>query len=494
MKRQFYIWHNRLGIVAFSAILIWSLSGFLHPLMSWTQPRPVQPFLKQTPIKAEHLKISLSDALAKNNLKTFGGFNIVNFDGATFYQILSENSEAKMFADSGADCHASVVSDAVSTETPVYLNTETGEQLENADERYAEYLARYFTDENWAEIASIRLLTSFEGDYKSINRLLPVYEVKFKRADEMRAFVETNSSKLGTLTDRRKTWLQRTFLNLHNFEFAGMPELTRKIIVTFLMLTVFLTALSGLIVYGLFWKVFGKQKRQTSRSFLRKYHRGIGIFVAVFLLAWSGSGTFHLLSKQNLGDSAKVSFSVSFRTDNLNYSLNNILQNETPVISASLIGLEKEMFYRIVKADRSILYFNARTAEKLKNGETEYAKYLAHKFSGFDNPLSVQTVTNFDGEYGFISKRLPVVKVQYAENSNERFYVETATGKLALRIKDGKSALEDYTFDYLHKGRWLDFAGRYVRDSFLMLMAFGNAIVAFLGLILFIFKRNKKLS
>ena len=71
MKKQFYLIHKWIGLISFLAIVIWNLSGFLHPIMSWTQPRPVQPFLKLAPIESEKLKVSLSEALAKNNIKTF---------------------------------------------------------------------------------------------------------------------------------------------------------------------------------------------------------------------------------------------------------------------------------------------------------------------------------------------------------------------------------------------------------------------------------------
>ena len=43
-----------------------------------------------------------------------------------------------------------------------------------------------------------------------------------------------------------------------------------------------------------------------------------------------------------------------------------------------------------------------------------------------------QTPQQFGGEYGFINKRLPVWKIQFA-NDATRWYVETASGELALR-------------------------------------------------------------
>jgi PepSY-associated TM region len=496
MKKQFYIFHKWFGIIACAAVFAWSLTGFLHPIMSWTQPRPTQNVLKLTPLEADNFRVSLGEALAENKIKTFGGFNIVSFNGDSFYQILPENKEVTMFQPKdgeGESCHSSIISSSISAEPPIYLSVSTGEKLTDGDEKYAEFLARYFADEKKAEIKSTKLVTDFDLEYKTVNRLLPVYEVAFERGDGMKAYVDTQSSKLGTLIDARKSWLQWTFVNFHNLEFAGMPNLTRQITITIFMSLVFLTSLSGLIVYGLFWRSYGKNKVETSRSLLRKYHRSIGVVVSVFLLAWSSSGMFHLWTKADLSQDAKVAYTSTYKVERIKFSLTEIIKNQTETVSISLIGFGDKMFYRILKTDQSVSYFNAESGEILENGDVEYAKFLAEKFSGNKAIIEVKPITKFEGEYGFILKRLPVMKVQYQENSNERVYVDTSNGKLALKIHDGIAQWENLTFDYLHKGHWLDWAGKNIRDVFLMLMALGNSIVAALGIWLFVgLKRETK--
>lgn len=498
MKKQFYLFHKWFGIIACAAVFAWSLTGFLHPIMSWTQPRPTQNMLKLSPLEADNFKVSLGEALSANKIKTFGGFNIVGFNNETFYQILPENKEVTMFQPKegeGESCHSSIISDAISAEPPIYLSVSTGEKLADGDEKYAEYLARYFADEKKAEIKSAKVITDFDFEYKAVNRLLPVYEVAFERGDGMKAYVDTSSSKLGTLIDTRKSWLQWTFINFHNLEFAGMPNLTRQIVVAIFMSLVSFTALSGLIVYGLFWRSYGKNKFETSRSLLRKYHRSIGVIVSVFLLAWSSSGMFHLWAKANLGKDAKISYASTYKAERIKISLTEIIKNQAETVSISLVGFNDKMSYRTLKTDQSILYFNAESGEILENGEVEYAKFLAEKFSGNKQIIDVTPITKFGGEYGFILKRLPAMKIQYAENSNERVYVDTSSGKLALKINDGIAQWEDLTFDYLHKGHFLDWTGKYIRDLFLMLIALGNSIVAALGIWLFIgLKRTKSIG
>lgn len=493
MKKQFYIYHRWLGLAACAAIFAWSLTGFLHPVMSWTQPRPTRPFLKLAPLEAQEFKVSLIDALANNNMTVFGGFHTVSFNGATFYQVLPANSAIAFSPNASEGCHSAAVINTITDVVPVYLSVRTGEKLADGDERYAEFLARYFTGEQNAPIKQIRMLTNFDGEYKGVNRLLPVYEVEFDRPDRMKAYVDTLSSKLGTLFDRRKSWLQWAFVNFHNFEFAGMPEQTRKIVVSMVMLLVALTSLSGLLVYGLFWCSYGNGKAgaETARARLRRWHRGSGAVVSVFLLSWSASGTLHLWASADLDADANIGLSNIFQAASLKFSPSELLDNPAPVVSASLVGFDKKILYRALHLDNTVSYYDAASGEKLVDGEKKYAEFLAARFSGLKNPVSVEPVTRFEGEYGFIQKRLPVMKVRYSQNGNERVYVDTASGKLAMRARDDLAQLEDWSFSYLHKGHWLDWAGKYVRDALLMLIALLNSLVAALGIWLFSRPKSK---
>ena len=44
MTRQFYLWHRRLAICLIVPMLVFSLSGLLHPLMRLTRPDVAQMF------------------------------------------------------------------------------------------------------------------------------------------------------------------------------------------------------------------------------------------------------------------------------------------------------------------------------------------------------------------------------------------------------------------------------------------------------------------
>jgi uncharacterized iron-regulated membrane protein len=115
---------------------------------------------------------------------------------------------------------------------------------------------------------------------------------------------------------------------------------------------------------------------------------------------------------------------------------------------------------------------------------------LAKQYADPSNSV-VQTefIQKFSGEYGFINKRLPVVKVQFSEPGNPRYYIEPVTGVLAARVDD-LDALEGKSFAYLHKWHFTD-GGKDLRDFLLALFAFLNVVIAVAGVALYV-KRLKK--
>jgi hypothetical protein len=121
----------------------------------------------------------------------------------------------------------------------------------------------------------------------------------------------------------------------------------------------------------------------------------------------------------------------------------------------------------------------------LENGEELYARSLAAAFNSDRNakPIEVKQITKFAGEYGFVNKRLPVWKLGYETNHNERYYVETSSGKLSVRIDD-REVFEGLSFSFLHKHHFLDFAGKSWRDFSTMFWAAMQVAMIVIGLVL----------
>jgi len=134
-----------------------------------------------------------------------------------------------------------------------------------------------------------------------------------------------------------------------------------------------------------------------------------------------------------------------------------------------------------------VVYIDADNQSILTNGDATYAAYLANFYnSGLTGKPELSTIKQFNNEYGFINKRLPVVKVSFAGNDN--WYLETSTAKLATHVA-GIDRAEGLSFIFLHKFFWMTWAGKDIRDVVSMLAALGILVVALLGLMAFI--KNK---
>ena len=140
-----------------------------------------------------------------------------------------------------------------------------------------------------------------------------------------------------------------------------------------------------------------------------------------------------------------------------------------------------------------IAYVNTSNYTLLKDGDQKYAHYLANTFSGNSDKdvISDSVITKFEGEYGFVNKRLPVWKVAYAKNNNERYYVETTSGKLSVKVDD-TDIFEGLSFSFLHKHHFMDFAGKEWRDFSTMFWAMAQIMVVVVGFTLYFKSRKKK--
>ena len=97
-------------------------------------------------------------------------------------------------------------------------------------------------------------------------------------------------------------------------------------------------------------------------------------------------------------------------------------------------------------------------------------------------------ITDFESrEYGFVNKRLPVVKLAYDTPEKTTYFIETATSRLATKVKSS-DMLEGYSFAIFHKFLFMDWAGKNIRDLSMVLAALCILIVSVLALIMFIKK------
>lgn len=467
MFNKLYKWHHRIGLLITIPILGWCISGLTHPMMAHLfKIKPAKRVLMPRSHTLDSTSISLEQAFVQHNIKEFSNFRLVHYQEQSYYQIIKEGAET------------------------IYINTATNTKLENGDEEYATYLARYFLGDDDSPIAGITKLNQFTFEYKFINRLLPVYKVSFERADKMDVYVETNSSRLGTMNNWTRKTCIAIFSYLHNWSFLqGMPNLKLFLMLAFMAMAFFVAA-SGLTIYGFLWKTFQEQKSSKSTS-NRKWHRRIGLMVSISTLGFAFSGGYHAFVKSKAAKVTPVVAPVFVQSTIEQFPKLIDKIGDRLIKNISIVKIGTESFFQVFWMEKATetSYFNVATLERLGEGEERYAIHLASTYSKLptDKILSTTSIQKFEGEYGFINKRLPVTKVQYDTKEKHSVYIETSSGKLAANISAPKR-LEALSFLMLHKYHFIDPIGKTIRDIIIVSLVLGIMLVNILGFILWLKK------
>jgi hypothetical protein len=513
VKRNMYSWHRILGIMTIIPVIFWTCSGLSHPIIAhWFKLQIAHEYMKPAAVRNEQIRLSVNEVLHKNGINLFKNFRIVSFRGKTFYQVKDRKNEVQYF--SAAD----------------------GVKLPDGDRLYAEYLSRYFLGDSTAKVVSITPVTTFTDEYKYINRLLPVWKVSFDRKDKMDVYVETSQSRLANYNDTNRKVFLWVFSNFHSYEFIAKitNNIVRYTLVLILAAIVTFSALSGLLIYGFLWKKFKKPVTGQKVGFLRKYHRTIGIWTAVVTLTFMVSGAYHATHKFRPDDRINYVFEPVIKTSDLVTPSTALPVQWGEVSNISVARFNDQTYYQVYlvkkendswkkqqvasaetmfgekdkKEKPGVVYYDAASGQLLPDGIMEHSYSLVKHFvaqgaadgeaaccemmanaaADQSAPLIISSsayITKFDNDYGFVNKRLPVVKIALSTPQHLTYYLETATGRLAAKVQDSDRR-EGLSFAVFHKFLLVDFAGKNFRDFLTAFSAFGVLVVSVLGLIIFI--------
>ena len=493
MRATLWKLHKWLGVVTCVGVVLWGVSGILHPIMSRLQPKPAQ-FMPPVQRVALGQARPLAEVLSANGIGRITEAGIATVGGVPAYRIrLAGDTEAR------------------------YFNTQNAQPLDRGDARYAEQLARHYTGLSGTPVRSSRLITAFDADYPSVNRILPVWRVDFEQDDGLRAYVDTAQTRLVTLSDHTRGVLSPLFRALHNWTFLEESPVLQVGVISVVLVCVLFSACSGIYFYAL---MRPSAARRLLHAPLKRTHRTLGILVSLTAITASVSGLYHLIQTWQRDAHPVPMIAQDYSVDELNGAAWQTVAAQ-PLARFALARLEGQAVWQITPAGspmgpRAQVAHLARSHNEhadhapaakpspggpaseviLANGTTlahgaeALAKDLAARYARLPlaSIVSVEKITKFGGEYGFVFKRLPVYRVQFSGAANPRYFVETTTGALASRVDDW-DALEGKSFSWLHKWHFTD-AGKDVRDFLLALFTLGNVVVAVMGLTLFL--RRKK--
>lgn len=507
IRKNIYKWHRNLSLTIAIPVLLWALSGFMHPIMTNIRPKVSTQTLATKPIDTSKFKISLSDALQMNHIDSISSFRIVHIADNWFYQVQVQRGKE-----------------------PLYFATLNGKALTAGNWLYAQYLARQFLEgdnqlkithaaitENsghdccdaatqcvlnapkGAAVRNVSLINGYNSEYKPINRLLPVYRVSFARADGIRIYVEPATDRFAFAMDNKRRVFDTVFTLLHTWAWLDVLGKAKHLVEFIFVTLAFLNTLTGIYI---FFSTKPKKVPGNSSNKMRRVHRYSAIVIALFTLMFSFSGAWHALSKLKNDDRDMYFIRDRFAAGDLKFAIDSIQKIiHQPIANIGIINTDHGPYWRVQTvtanismdlmkgriAPQAITYLSHKDLSVWNDGDAMYARYLAGKFSlHSDHEIrSVSLVTKFGAEYNFTDKRLPVWKVQYTGNDNEKIFIETTTNSVAKHTNNRELA-QDYSFAFLHKHEFLGRAGKGWKDFSTMFWAMAQVILVVIGLLFYV--------
>lgn len=446
-------WHRRLAILACVGIFSWAGSGMLHPLMSFMQVRPATMQPPQQALPLEELR-SPAAVLSDAGIERVQGLRLLQIDGEPYYQ---------------ARLHGQ--------HQPRYWHAREGREVDLLA-RHAETLAGHYlaSDETLRYNGT---LTDFNGEYAFINRLLPVARVDTEREGGLRLYLDLYHDRLGTLVDQRKAWFSSFFQTLHSFGWLDAAGPLRPVLMLVLLASVISATLLGLAI-------FFARKRQASG--VRRWHGWTGLGLALATLSFASSGALHLLHKQK-SEPWPADFQASFVAADLTTAPSQawLLPGET-LYQLSLIQLDGQPVWRAQGNQFGVMdslhYIDAAGREM---AEDTPRRYVIERLEHYASALGLGEVTQpsmqrgFDHDYGFVFKRLPVFKGQFADAANTALFIDPLDGALAARVQDA-DRVEGWIFGYLHKWELLGIFGNNVKHIAVGVLGLLHVLLALMGL------------
>ncbi|MDO9235495.1 MAG: PepSY domain-containing protein [Aquabacterium sp.] len=491
MRATVWKLHQWLGLITCVGMLMWGLSGISHPIMSRLQPKPAA-FMPPAITWDASQAANPQSWLKSLGINTLDSLHTVKLGDAVLWLAHPRLDQAGLLID-----------------------PRTGVVTPDGEPQLAQALARHYTglmDARGAPVAQTRLITAFNEDYLPVNRLLPVWQVTFDRPDHLSAYIDTRQMRLATLNDDTKRSLGQLFRWGHNWSLLDAWPRLQVMAMTVALCCALLSAMSGLY-FG--WTMRASATRRLSARPVSRWHRRLGLTVALTSLAFAFSGLFHLWTgalRTPASHLVSLDRPVSTMTDQAWAGVGDtgligrvdwVADGAASAwwVQAAGQGAPKAQVAALAAAEHAE-HAEHQTSPRpqaakprarlidaqglsLPDGAKQLAIRVATQDTGWpaERITDVRLITRFDGEYGFLNKRLPVWRMQFDAPGTPRVYVELATGAIAARVNNA-DAVEGWSFSVLHKWN-IGNINKDLRDVLVALFALGNVVVACLGLTLF---------
>ena len=461
--KKIYRLHRILSALLGIPVLLWAISGLMHPLMTNFRPNIKTQETPVSVLQDSLLKTgpALKSVLEKNGIEKSDRIRLISIKDNWYYQVVMDDTNR-------------------------YFSIQRGDELNQGDQRYSAYLAKHYLtgDQKSPSIKSITKVNRFNTAYSSVNRLLPVYRVSFDRADGINIYVSTSSSSFSFAIDNRRNGFNRFFGCFHTWSWMDQfPKLKAGIISIILLLTL-LTG--GLGIYLLIKTKAARPANAKSRlSKARRLHRITALVGAVFLFAWALSGLIHALQNGRAPDLIRRLSEEQLLTSLLpqnNQSLFEPLSDSGVYSGAQLFSIKKQLFLMTTAIDKAAhagtkdlmkakkvvgarhrYYVLSNQGAEEKTEKFTVAQMAAAVINKAVDSSMIRYIDHFSADYSFADKILPVWKVSAAKGSAPYFIDPTRVS--VVKKPDSFKKLDAYSFAFFHKHEFMAWAGKSAKDT-----------------------------
>ncbi|MCF6438788.1 PepSY domain-containing protein [Pseudoalteromonas luteoviolacea] len=455
MLKHLLIWHKRIALCSLVPLVIWALSGLLHPAMSHFAKASI---IKNNPVAVDINDLqsytNIQEALTQNGIVSFSHASLIKYKEHYFYQV-----QAQLLND-----------------LEVHYLPLNNTQLRLTDIEYAKYLAQ-----NWSglNIQSTQRITQFSTAYPEINRILPVYRVQLDNGNNL--YIDTLGKRIATHNTPLRESLSYWFKQLHTWQFAGDRHSPWRLIpMLFVSTALFIVSLFGLVAYSLLWSKV-KSKRKSAKSL----HRGTGLVLSLSLLGFASSSSHILIDKFFIQEFRALLPTNSIFTRDINHDPVNAMRSANGD-NFQLLNINGEVVSQVVQFEKQNMHFSYWQSQETRFDNASVARSVLLDRLGISGRIHHhQKIDKFGPTYGFVNKRLPVQQISFEHSPEVLYSVEIHTGYIAA-IDDNWQKARSWHFGYLHKYHFLNPLGKGIRDSIIALICLGLVFVASTGTYMYV--------
>lgn len=137
-------------------------------------------------------------------------------------------------------------------------------------------------------------------------------------------------------------------------------------------------------------------------------------------------------------------------------------------------------------------YFRPADGREVQGGDRAQAEFLARHYLATDRAITAATLqTEFDADYPWVNRLLPVWKLEFAGDDGLTAYVHTETSSLAAVNNTTKNRLQS-VFRALHTWEWVPPGMDWLRVIVIALMVGSLLALALTGIAMLVTVRRKK--